>query len=36
MDYINNVVKIYDKVSRDIALWLQYLQDEKLKKIQQF
>lgn len=31
IDYINNVIKTYIKISRKIALWLQHLQ-KNLKK----
>lgn len=36
MYFINIFVKIYNKISRSIVLWLQYLQSKKPKKIQQF
>ena len=36
IDCINKVAKTYSKVSRDIALRLQYLQDKKSEEIQQF
>lgn len=33
-NYINKVTKIYDKVFKDIVLWLQHLQSEELEEIQ--
>lgn len=36
MDYINNIAKTYGKVSKSIALWLQYLRGKESEEIQQF
>ena len=36
LDYINKVFKTYSKISRGIALWLQYLQGEKPGEKEQF
>lgn len=33
MNYIKDIAKTYSKVSRDIVLWLHYLQSDKLKEI---
>lgn len=33
MNYIKDIARIYSKVSRDIVLWLHYLQGDELKEI---
>ena len=36
MDCISKIAQTFDKASRDIHLWLQYLQGKEIKEIQQF